>query len=849
MFRLALRSALAKKRRLFGTALSVLLGVAFLAGTLVFTDTIRRTFDDLFAGIYAATDTYVRSESSVEFDQGGTQRGRIPESTVPVVARVAGVADAEGFVGGYAQITGANGKLIGDPSRGAPTFGMSYVSGALSPWQLTEGSTAPGPGEVVIDKGSADTGHLAIGDRTTIVTQAGPHTFTIVGTARFGSVDSPGGASTAIFELRTAQEMMLGGAREVDAVMARAVPGVSQPELTARVAAVLPKGVEALTGTQITEETQAQMQDALGFFSTFLLVFAAIGLVVACFTIYNTFQIIVTQRTQEMALLRSVGATRAQVLWAQLFEAVIVGITASVVGLAAGVAVAGGLKAIMERFGVDIPAGGTVFETRTAVVALAVGTVVTIASAVFPSLRASRVPPLAAVRELGPAGTALQPRRRLLQGGVLTLSGIGAFVAGLAGSGILWVGIGSLLVFIGMFTLAPLIARPVSWFLGGPIASVSGVTGRLARENAMRNPKRTARTGGALMVGIALIAAITVIAASAKDWTRDVFGNQFTGDFVVSTDTYAMGGLSPTVADGLNRLPEVAAATGVRIGGARVLGPNGGDITYTAVDPATAGKLFDIGMVSGRLSDLTADGILVDDGTARSRNLHVGDQLQLGFLNGGQHTVTVQGVYTDDELAGPFVLSHALHQQTGADQFDFSVYVLAAPGASDSAVRSAIESVTAAYPGANVQSRQEYVNEQAQQLDQLVNLMYALLGLAVIIAVISIANSIGLSIHERTRELGLLRAVGMTRHQTGSAVRWEAVLVSLLGSGLGLLLGVFFGWSISVTVRGAGLAVFSVPVVPLVVILAVGVIGGVIAALRPGWRAAHLDVLRAIAAE
>jgi putative ABC transport system permease protein len=850
MFKLAVKSTLAKKRRLFGTALSVVLGIAFLSGTLVFTDTIGRTFDDLFAGIYAETDTYVRAESEVELEWGGSQRGRMPGSVAATVAAVPGVAEAQGLVGGFAQIVGADGDAIGNPGRGAPTLGMSYLAGALSPWQLSEGSRAPRPGELVVDRGSADAGDLRLGDSVTVLTQTGPHDLTLVGTARFGSVDSPGGASVAIFDLATAQELLLGGIDEIDAVMVDAEAGVSEAELTARVAAVLPAGIEALTGTQITEETQDDMREGLSFFNTFLLVFAAIGLVVACFTIYNTFQIIVTQRRQEMALLRSVGATRRQVLWAQLLEAVIVGVTASAIGLFAGVAVAGGLNTLMASFGIDIPGGNTVFEVRTAVVAMTVGTVVTIGSAVFPSMRASRVPPLAAIRDTTTEPGAPQVRRGLLQGGLLSAFGIGGFVAGLSGAGILWVGIGALLTFVGVFTLGPLIARPAARAMGAPVARASGVTGVLARQNAMRNPKRTARTGGALMVGVALVVAITVIAATAKDWVRDVFDDTFAGDFVVSTDTFDFGGLSPQLATDLNELPEVGVATGVRVGAARLTQDGDeGNAMYLAVDPVTAGELFDIGIVAGSLDDLDEHTVFLDDSEADSRHVGLGDALTFQFLDGSTRRLSVAGIYTEDDLAGQFVVSHSLHESTGTDQFDSSVYVAVGPGVDEGTARAAIAAVSDAYPNADLQSRSQYIDDQAAQVDQIVSLMYGLLGLAVLIALISIANSVSLSIHERTRELGLVRAVGMTRHQTASAVRWEAAIVALLGTGLGALLGLFFGWAVSVTLAGNGLTSFTVPVVAVVVIVAVGVIGGVIAAIRPSWRAAHLDVLRAIASE
>jgi putative ABC transport system permease protein len=848
MFKLALKSTLANKRRLVGTALSVLLGVAFLAGTLVFTDTIRRTFDDLFAGIYDDTDSFVRAEANVELDFVGTQRGRMPGSVVATVDAVPGVADAQALVGGYAQIVGADGKALGNPGRGAPTLGMSYVAGALSPWELTEGSRAPRSGELVIDRASADAGSLDVGDTVTVLTQTGPHRLTLVGTARFGSVDSPGGASVAIFDLATAQDVLLGGVDEIDSVMVDAEAGISEEQLTSRIEAVLPAGIEALTGTQITEETQDLMREGLSFVNTFLLVFAAIGLVVACFTIYNTFQIIVTQRRREMALLRSVGATRRQLVWSQLLEAVFVGLTASIIGLGAGILVAGGLKTMMEGFGFDIPAGGIAFQPRTAVVAITVGTVVTVCAAVFPSLRSSRVPPLAAIRDTLTEAGAPQVRRALLQGGLLVALGVAAFVIGLSGAHVMWIGIGALLVFLGVFTLGPLLARAAARVLGAPVARATGVTGAIARQNAMRNPKRTARTGGALMVGVALVVAITVIAATAKDWTRDVFGEQFTGDFVVSTDTAGFGGISPEVASRLNQLPEVAAAAGIRVGAAHELS-DGGDTGYVAIDPTTAGTMFDLGMIEGAIESLGPDGILVDDDAARDRGLTVADTIEFGFLDGTTRALTVEGIYSNDELAGPFVVTHALHEQTGADQFDFSVYVTTAPGFSDADAEAAIASVSDEYPSATLQSRSEYIEDQASEVDQLVNLMYGLLALAVVIALFSIANSVSLSIHERTRELGLVRAVGMTRHETASSVRWEAAIIALLGTGLGVVLGLFFGWAISVTLADKGLTSFSVPVVAVIVIVAIGVLGGVFAAWRPSRRAARVDLLRAIATE
>lgn len=848
MFRFALKSTLMKKFRLISTAFSVMLGVAFLAGTLVFTDTIRRTFDDLFANIYENTDSWVRSTTQIETPEGQTIRGRVSDTLVSTVRSVPGVLDAQGLVEGYAQLVDAKGKALGDPGRGAPTLGMNYVSGELSPWHLLAGGRAPGDGEMLIDKGSADKGHFKIGDVVSVLTQTGPHSFTVVGVVRFGTADSPGGASVAVFDLKTAQQVLLGGLGQVDAVTVRGMSKLTQTELTARIQAALPAGTEAVTGKEITKEAQDAMGKAFSFFNTFLLVFAVIGIVVACFTIYNTFQIIVSQRTKEMAMLRAIGATRGQVLAAQLLEAVFIGVIASIVGLGVGVLVASGLKGMLVAFGIDVPASGTVLLTRTAVIAVVVGLLSTVTSAVFPSLRASRVAPIAAIREVS-IDQLDRPARRIISGSVLTLVGAIGLVNGLIGNGLLWVGIGALLMFMGVFVLSPVIARPVMRVLGAPLPEMAGAIGSLARENATRNPKRTARTGGALMIGVALVTAITVIAASARDWVSDVVNDQFSGDLVVASGAGGFGGISTKLTSSLSALPEVKVATGIRAGAARITGTDAHDFGYVAVDPATAGELFDIGMIQGTVPALDENGILVHDDAAAKHHYRYGDTLQLQFLNGTTRSVRVAGIYTKDQLASSYVISHSLHELSGADQFDVAVFIGKAATVTEAAAKAAVAAAAAAYPNAEVQTRSEYLADQTAQINQLLNLMYGLLGLAVLIALFSIANSIALSVHERTHELGLLRAVGMTRPQTRLSVRLEALLVALLGTGLGVIVGLFFGWSISVTLRDQGLTRFNVPWVSLLVVAVLALVGGLVAAARPSRRAARLDVLRAIASE
>lgn len=848
MFKLALRNVLAKKLRFIGTALSITLGVAFLVGTLVFTDTMGRTFDDLFADIYADTDTVVRSASSVEDQMGFEARGRIPESAIGLVRTVEGVATAEGSVQGFAQIVDPDGDVIGRSAQGPPSFGGNYLTGALGPWVLTEGSKAPGPGELVIDLGSAREGGLSIGDDVTVLTQTGPHVLPLVGTARFGSIDSPGGAHVSLFDMVTAQQLLIGHTGEIDAVVVDAAPGVSEQELTERIAAVLPETQEAITGSAIIEEQQDMMANAMGFFETLLLVFAIIGLVVASFTIFNTFQIVITQRIREMALLRAIGASRSQVISAQLIEAVVVGVTASVAGFFLGMGVAQMLKAMMSALGMDLPAGSIVLLPRTVIAAIVVGTSVTVASAVFPAVRASRIPPIAALRDVALDRTG-QTWHRLVLGGLITGLGILSFAVGLTGAGLAWVGVGALAVFLGAFVLGPLLARPIAGPLSAPLPTLSGITGELARQNALRNPKRTSRTGGALMVGVALVIAITLIASSVKDWIHDMFDEQFSGDLVVSTDSFGYGGLSPQLAAELNGLPEVEAATGIRIGFARVLGDGVSDEMYTAVDTATVTAVFDIGMVQGSVEELDDRGVLLDDDEAADRGVTVGDEVTFQLLNGEQLSLTIQGIYTERDLAGNFVITHSLHESTGADQFDLSVYLALTEGVSESEARAVISPITDAHANAELLGRDEFIDEQTAQIDPLVNMMYGLLSLAIVIALFSIANSMALSIHERTRELGLLRAVGMSRRQVRSVVRWESVLVALLGTGSGVVLGILFGWAISVTIRDEGLTAFALPVTSIVVISALAMIGALLASARPAWRAARLDVLKAIASE
>jgi putative ABC transport system permease protein len=843
MFRLSLKSVLARKGRLVSTSVSILIGIAFLAGTFVFTDTIKHTFDGLFATVYEKTDAVARSSASIDLGiNGGAQRGRIPAAVVDDIKAVPGVNQASGYVQGYARILDKSGKPLGR-QLGPPTFGSSIDDSATSAWTIAPGRLPKGPSEVVLDRGSAKDGGFALGQPVTIVSQGGTETFTLVGVARFGGVDSPGGSTFAMFDLPTA-ESFVGQNGQLDQVLVKADPGISQAAIARRLRTAVPSGVEVLTGRAAAKSLSNQVEEGLNFFNTLLLVFAGVGLFVGAFIIYNTFSIVVAQRARETALLRAIGASRRQVIGSVMLESVVVGLLASIAGFVAGVGMALVLKVVLEALGIDLPAGGLVVLPRTAVVALAVGVVVTVVSAVMPAVHASRVPPVAAMRDVAVDRSGFSTRR-LVSGVIVSALGAGALAVGLSGQPAL-LGLGIALLFVGVFVLGPLIARPVARWLGSPLPSIEGMTGTLARENAARNPTRTARTAAALMVGVALVASISVLSASIRSSVRSIISQQFTGDFVVTSNQIGPGGLPLAMEQQLGQLPEVGAATGVQTGAGKV---DGKAEALTVVDPDGASQLFDLDFAKGELDGFTTNGLLVSKSRADSMNLSLGSTVTLSFLNGSSQTVTVEGIYQRDQLAGPFTISRALWATSGVDQYDTSIYVKKAASASDGATEHAIQQVVDQFKVGDVASRTQYSDSQSASIDPFVNLVYGLLGLAVVIAVIGIANTLSLSVYERTRELGLLRAVGATRRQVRAMVRWESVITALLGTVQGISIGIVLGYAVTRALRSDGLDQFSLPVASLVVVVALAMICGIVAAIRPARRAAKLDVLDAIAVE
>jgi putative ABC transport system permease protein len=848
MLRMTLKGLAARKFRLFATSLAVMLGVAFMAGTLVLTDTIQKTFDDLFSDIYDDTDAVVRAEGA--FDSAGIeQRGRVDASLLGTVSGVDGVAVAQPDIRGYAQLVDKDGDAVGDPENGPPTLGGNWIdSEELNGFKISDGSPPRADDEVVIDKKSADDTGYRVGDTAQVLVKGGPQDVTIAGIAQFGDADSPGGASFVLFTLDAAQRL-IAEPDKFDNILVIADAGISPSEIVQRISPALPTGTEAVTGDEVTQESQDEIKQGLSFFNTFMFVFAAIALLVGGFIIFNTFFITVAQRTRENALLRALGARKRQVLVSVLVEALAVGLIASVVGIGLGILVAGALKALLAAFGFELPGGGIVLTVNTVIISLVAGVGVTVVAAISPARRAGKVPPVAAMREVAVGSTGYGSRQRIVVGCALLVLGgaaLGYGLFGSPGSPILVVGAGVLLVFFGVAALGRTVALPLSRSIGWPLPRLFGIRGRLARENAMRNPRRTAATASAVMIGVGLVTFISIFAASAKASFGTVIDRAFTGDFVITSPAgLASGGLDPRLAASLNELPEVDVAGAIRAGVAEI----DGSATQLLAATDEAFDVVDVDPVAGSPADLGADTIAVFEDVARDKNLSIGDRVPVVFKDTGGKELTVALIYGESQPAGDWLLGTETFEANVDDQYDYQVFVRKADGVDTPTARAAIEQVADGYPGAKVLDQSGYEADQTMFIDQLLNLIYVMLLLAIFIALLGIANTLALSIIERTRELGMMRAVGMTRSQLRSMIRWESVIIAIQGTLLGIVVGVFFGWALVTALSDEGIETFRLPVATLVVVVVLAALAGVLAAVWPARRAAKLDVLRAVVTE
>lgn len=849
MLRIAASTVWSHKRRFAGSLLAVILGVAFLAGTLLLGDTLKANFNKLFAQATGSTDVVLRGSAKLAPGGGRSDRSGVPASLVEQVRGAPGVADAEPYVEGFGQLLGSDGKRIG--GNGPPTRAANWISQpSLNPYRLVQGRTPSAGDEVVINRGAAKTGKLHLGDTTTLLTPQ-PVRVRIVGIATFGSADGFGPSTFTGMTLDAARRDLTGNPSLLTQVRIDAAPGVTPDQLATTLRQQLPGGVQAITGAQLANENLDELESGfLGVLRNGLTGFAIVALLVAVFSIYNTFSILAAQRARESALLRSLGATRRQVIGAGLVEALAVGVAGALAGWAAGIGIAAGLKGVFDGFGFALPAGGLTFTASSAVLSMLAGIVATLIAGALPAVRASRVPPVAALRDQAAEARPASARRGGI-GAIFVTGGLAALIAtAVRGGPVGLAGVGAVLLLIGMIVLGPLAARPAAAALGAPVAATRGVTGVLARGNAMRNPRRTAATASALLIGVAVVVMFTVVAASLKASASQAVQRSLTAQLVVDTPGYGgsggVGALDPSIATRLARLPDVAASTGLGRSDALV---DGQPKVVTLVDPAAVGDVLDLGVRGGSLADLRGDTLAVSTDVAGSHNWTIGSPVKVTYPDGAAATLRVAAMFSQADISGGYLVPETSWAPHAGQVLDTKVLLALRPGTSVASVKASVVAATQAFGAPRVQDRDEFRTSATSGVNTFLGLIYVMLALAIIIALMGISNTLSLSVQERTRELGVLRALGQSRAQARAMVRWEAVLVAVFGTIGGVMVGTLLGWALVEASSSSVLAVFSAPPAQLLIFLVVGALAGTLAGLRPARRAARLRVLQAISAE
>ena len=855
MTRYVFRGLGARKLRTALTALAVVLGVAMISGTYVLTDTIDKAFSDVFQTASQGVDVSVTGAKPAGFGSDQTSPP-IEESLLGKVQAVDGVRVAEAGVFQQVSIRDKKGDSIG--TGGAPNFIASNSNPPFNAFRYVQGAPPRTADQAALDQKTADDKGFKVGDQVTVVGLPGAKRYTVTGIAKFGTESSLAGASVAITTLPEAQRMA-GYQGKVDSISAAADPGVSPTELKTRVAAALQGDkVTVRTGQEEADRQASDLQDQLSFLQTGLLVFAGIAVFVGAFVIYNTFSITVAQRTRELALLRTLGATRRQVLRSIVIEAVVIGFGAAVIGLLGGLLIAQGLQALFKAVGADLPDTGSVIKSRTIIVALLVGTVVTVIASLAPALRSTRIAPVVALRE-GLVEHRRGGRIRTVVAVLLAILGVGLLVAGLfggasGGSAAALMGLGALIVFLAVAMLSPLLVRPLAALIGRPLQSITGITGRLARENTLRNPGRTAVTAAALMIGVALVAFVAIFAAGLRGSIDKSVDGTFPAGNLIVVNQDGFTPISEQAATAVREIPGVDNVAAVRIASAKVAGHTG-TTPVIGIDTGAAASLYKADWKEGSsatFAQLGEDGVVVDANSGIGKGKKVGDKLILTTPTGKQVTYTIKGLLDEGDfslLGGGIVVPNDRLSRDFNVKADAFIFVDFADGANPTQTRAAIDRTLAArFPNAESQTRQEFKDNQNAQLDPLLILIYVLLALSVLVSLFGIVNTLALSTYERTRELGMMRAIGTSRRQVRSMVRQEAVITSLIGAVLGVVLGVLFALLISRPLADEGFTL-TFPIGTLILLLVLAAVFGVIAAIGPARRAARLDVLRALAYE
>ena len=856
MIRVALRGLAGRKLRATLTALAIILGVAMMSGTFVLTDTIDKAFSSIFDDSYAGTDVVVSGKGAdISFQGLDAEVPPIDEGLVDEVNALPDVEIASGSVTDETntKIIGSDGKAIN--TQGAPSLGFGVETGPevdrFNPLNLVEGTWAEGDGEVVIDAGTADREGYQVGDTIQIATIQPKQDFEVTGIAKFGDVDSLGSATFAIFDLPTAQKL-LDREGQVDSISVAGTEGTTPEQLIEEIQPVLPADAQVRSAQAEAQEDKDEISEFTSFIRYFLLAFAGIALFVGAFVIFNTLSITVAQRTREFATMRTVGASRRQILWSVIVEALTIGIIASIIGLFVGFALAVGLNELFKALELDLPTANMVFATRTIVVSLLVGTIIALVAGLFPAIRATRVPPIAAVRE----GFTL-PHGRLhrfvpyIAVGVLALA---LFLLGYAmfrddldtASRLLSIAGGVILLFVGVAMISSRLVTPLAVVVGWPARAIGGSAGKLASGNSARNPGRTAATSAALMIGIALVTFVAVLANGMKASNRGAIEEQVSADYVIT----AQDGFTPFVAaagDEVTASDDAEVVANVRAD----LGKVGDASTYvTGIDPSTILQTYTFDWKEGDdsvVQNLGPDDAIVDAKFAEDNNIQVGDTITILTPSGETLEQQVRGLYEPPPfyplLGGVSVTTETFDSvyERPRNQFTF-VNVAGEP--SDATTES-LEAAVADFPDAKVQTREAWIDKQDEDFNQFLIMLYVLLALSVIVSIFGMVNTLVLSVYERTRELGMLRAVGMTQRQARRMVRHESVITALIGAALGLPLGIFLAALVTRALQEFDVR-FQIPWGQLVFFAIIAVIVGILAAIMPARRAAKLNVLRAL---
>ena len=840
---IARKSIRARWGRTLAILFAITASVSFVVGSFVLADSLRATFDNLFQELNEEVDLEVRAAQAFDGDDA---RDPIDVAIADTIRAVDGVAVAEPILQRFAQLLDADGDVI--TPAGGPTFGVSWEGDdGLQGVTIKEGRAPNGSNELAIDKATADTENFAVGDTVSYLTDVGTFEGVITATVGLGSADSFGGAQLVALDLDTAL-VHFGADSKVDAIDISVIDDADVAAVQLAIEDVLPPQTEVVTGEEVAQETADNVNQFVNVFGTGLLIFAFITAFVSAFIINNVFQITIGQRLRELALLRAVGASGRQVRRMITIEAFLLGVLATVFGVFGGLVVARGLIAAFDAAGAGFPDTQTVLQLRTIIIAAAVGIGITMASVIVPSRRAAKIPPVAAMRpELG---FAAMRSRRLIAGVVVTVIGIALFLVGLflrpGGTPglIAFAGGGALLLFLGVASLSSTIATPVTKVIGWPIEKLFKVPGALARQNVARAPRRTSSSASALMIGVALVSSTAVFASSLRSSLVNTLESAISADYII-TDT-SFQGLSPVVSETLAEVPELDAVTPIRGINGQV---DGSTKNFGAVDPVAFEKMVDPDLQDGTVADLGLNELLLHSDPASDLGASVGSTVDVTFQNGVEQTLTVAGIYGDATFGNWLIGLDTFAEVSDAPARDFFVIAKLADGVDAATGDAAVEAAMEPFPQANVQTNAEFLESQEAQINQLLLIITMLLAFAIMIAVLGISITLALGVFERTREIGLLRAVGMNKRQTRRSVRWEAVIVSTFGALVGIVVGTFLGVILSLAVPDDVINSLAFNPSIIVAILVGAVIAGLIAALYPSYKASNMIVLEAIATE